>query len=318
MSSNADQTIRPIRTTWYKSPTLVITIGIIAVSSAALFIRFAQKEMPSLVIAAYRLGFASILMTPWVLRQHRNEIIGINRGDWIRIISAGFLLAIHFASWISSLEYTSVSSSVVLVTTTPIWVALFSPIFLKEKTNRMTILGLMVAILGGVIVSLANECTVSLAGIACISTRNFSNSGAMLGDALALDGAICASFYLMISRVLRKTVDLSVYVYCIFSSAALFLIMFVLLTGKSFFPYSPAAFIYCLALAIFPQIVGHTSLNWALAYLPVGFVALVLLGEPVGSTILAAIFLKEIPTLIELIGGVTILTGIYLASRKPE
>ena len=303
-------------TTWYRSPVFILGIGILAVSSASLFIRYAQQEMPSLVIAAFRLGLASVLMTPFVLRKHGNEIRAINRADWLRIAAAGLLLAIHFASWITSLEYTSVSSSVVLVTTTPIWVALFSPFILKERSSRMTVIGLAVAIAGGMIVSLAGDCVISSSGLACHPGSEQTSTNALFGNALALLGAICAGCYLIIGRILRKTVDLSVYVYCIFACAGLFLILFALLAGKSFYPYSLAAYAFCLALAVFPQIVGHTSLNWALAYLPVGMVAIVLLGEPVGSTILAAIFLKEIPTVWELTGGIIILSGIYIASRQ--
>lgn len=316
MSSKVVQQNDPIRITWYRSPVLILTIGIIAVSSASLFIRYAQREMPSLVIAAFRLGLASILMTPWVLRKHANELRSITKADWIKITGAGLLLAVHFAAWITSLEYTSVSSSVVLVTTTPIWVALFSPLILKEKSSRMTIVGLAVAILGGLIVSLANECSFTSSSLSCVSSNNIAAPGVLLGNLLALIGAICAGFYLIIGRMLRKTIDLSVYVYCIFASAAIFLVTFVLITHNVFYPYSFNAYMFCLALAVFPQIVGHTSLNWALAYLPVGLVAIVLLGEPVGSTILAALFLNEISTVVELTGGIIILLGIFLASRK--
>lgn len=316
MSSEGHPLTPPKRTTWYRSPVLILFVGILSVSSAALFIRFAQREMPSLVVAAYRLNLAAILMTPWVFRKHKNELDKISRQDWMRIVVAGFLLAVHFAAWITSLEYTSVSSSVVLVTTTPIWVALFSPLILKEKASRMTVTGLTIAILGGFIVSLANDCALSSAGLICDTGRQQFIDQSLLGNALALIGAICAAFYLIIGRILRKTIDLSVYVYCIFACAGWFLLLFVMVTRSALFPYSISAYLFCLALAIFPQIVGHTSLNWALAYIPVGLVAVVLLGEPVGATILAAIFLKEIPTAFELIGGSIILLGIFVASRK--
>jgi drug/metabolite transporter (DMT)-like permease len=318
LSSKVDLTNHPVRTMWYQSPVFILTIGIIAVSSASLFIRYAQQEMPSLVVATLRLGFASILMTPWVFKKHALEIRQIKQAEWIRIIGAGLLLAIHFSAWITSLEFTSVTSSVVLVTTTPIWVALFSSIFLHERPGRMIIVGLIVAIIGGVIVSLANECSYIGGSFGCSISTGFSKPTAMLGNSLALIGAVCAAIYLIIGRVLRKTVNLTVYVYCIFSCAALFLVFFVFLAGQTFLTYPLAAYGFCLALAVFPQIVGHTSLNWALAYLPVGLVAIVLLGEPVGSSILAAIFLKEIPTLLEILGGATILFGIYLASRSQE
>jgi drug/metabolite transporter (DMT)-like permease len=318
LSSKADFNQHPVRTRWYQSPTIILTIGILAVSSAALFIRYAQQEMPSLVVASLRLGLAAILMTPWVIRKHKTEIVKINPREWFLILGAGFLLAVHFATWISSLEYTSVASSVVLVTTTPIWVALFSPVVLKEKPGRMTIIGLIVAILGGMVVSMAQECSLVSGGISCAFINEPLHANALLGNILALVGAVCAALYLILGRILRKTVNLTVYIYCVFSCAALFLLFFVMISGQSFYPYPLAAYGFCLALAVFPQLIGHSSLNWALAYLPIGFVAIALLGEPVGSTILAAIFLKEIPTALEILGGLTILFGIYLASRKTD
>ncbi|NLF51367.1 MAG: DMT family transporter [Leptolinea sp.] len=316
MSSKVQPICNPNVGNFYRSPIFILAVGILAVSSASLFIRYAQREMPSIVIAAYRLGLASLIMTPWVWRKHNRQIVAIGRENWIRIIVAGLLLAFHFASWITSLEFTSVSSSVVLVTTTPIWVALFSPLILKERSNRMTLIGLVVAIIGGVIVSMSNECVVSMEGMNCALHKSQSYPSGMLGNGLALCGAICAAFYLIIGRILRKSIDLSVYVYCIFFSAAVFLVFFVIISGISFYPYSISTLLLCLALAVFPQIVGHTSLNWALGYLPVGLVAIVLLGEPVGSSILAALFLKEIPASLELAGGIIILLGIFLASRK--
>lgn len=315
MSSKVSPEIQPVRTTWYRSPSVILAVGILAVSSASLFIRFAQREMPSLVIAALRLGFASLLMGPLILKKYSTDFLKIQWNDWLKIVIAGFLLAVHFASWITSLEYTSVASSVVLVTTTPIWVALFSPILLKESPGRNTVIGLVVAIIGGLVVSLAKECVLADFTFSCPSLSGSVTPIAIFGNLLALAGAICAALYLIISRVLRKTIILSVYVYSIYSVAALFLIMFVGIAGLSFYPYSLVGFAFCLALAVFPQIVGHTSLNWALAFLPVGIVAIVLLGEPIGSIILAAIFLNESPSFVELAGGSIILLGIYLASR---
>ena len=128
-------------------PLLVVFIGILAVSTASIFIRQAQQQAPSLVIAAYRLGLATLGLLPFAWSR-RTEIFAMQRKQWILALGAGGILALHFASWITSLEYTSIASSVVLVTTTPLWVAIFSPLFLKERLSRAAVLGLAVALIG--------------------------------------------------------------------------------------------------------------------------------------------------------------------------
>src|SRR5512139_798188 len=114
------------------SPILAIAFGILAVSTASIFIRFAQREAPSLVIAAIRLEIATLVLTPLALVRHRKELFALHGGDLFLALLSGLFLALHFATSISSLEYTSVASSVVLVSTTPLWVALLSPLTLKE------------------------------------------------------------------------------------------------------------------------------------------------------------------------------------------
>src|SRR5699024_3708780 len=121
-----------VRASVSSQPVLALALGILAVSTAAIFIRYAQAEAPSLVIAAYRLSLAALLIAPFALSRRRAELAALGRRDlWLALLS-GFFLALHFAPWITSLEYTTVASSVVLVTTTPLWVALLSPLTLKE------------------------------------------------------------------------------------------------------------------------------------------------------------------------------------------
>ena len=141
-------------------PLMVVLMGILAVSTASIFIRQAQQEAPSLVIAAYRLGLAALGLIPFAYGK-RKEILGFSKKQWLLALGAGGILALHFASWITSLEYTSIASSVVLVTTTPLWVAIFSPLLLKERLNRAAMFGLVVALLGGTIVGMSEACNLS-------------------------------------------------------------------------------------------------------------------------------------------------------------
>lgn len=293
----------------------VLFLGILSVSTASILIRFAQKEVPSLTIAALRLTFASLILIPVVINHFRVERYTLLRHELLLGVISGFFLAIHFATWITSLEYTTVASSVVLVSTGPLWVALLSPILLKEKLTRVTKFGLGLTLLGGALISLSDAC-VWEQGLYCPSLSNLFHGQAMWGNFLALMGAWAVTGYLIIGRHLRKTVSLILYIFIVYSAAALILIALMLLSGESPFGYEPVSYIWLLLLALLPQLIGHSIYNWALRFLPVSFVSITTLGEPIGSVILAYFILFEKPSPAILIGGILILTGIYLASKQ--
>lgn len=297
-------------------PQAALLIGILAVSTASIFIRFAQKDAPSLIIAAYRLVLASLVLLPFALWRHRAELRGLGFRQIGLALLSGTFLALHFSVWITSLELTSVASSVVLVTTTPLWVALFSPIFLRERPNRVVFVGLFLALIGGTVVGLADSCSLNGNGISCPSLVTFFHRQAFLGDFLALAGAWFAAGYLMIGRNLRKGMSLTTYTFVVYGASAVVMIGIIGVARLPVTGYSPPVYLWLLLLALIPQLIGHSVFNWALAYLPVVFVSVALLGEPVGSTILAYFFLHEIPNLMKLIGGGIILIGIYITSRS--
>jgi drug/metabolite transporter (DMT)-like permease len=298
-------------------PLLVVLLGILAVSTASIFIRQAQQEAPSLVVAAYRLSLATLGLLPFAYGK-RKEIQAFSCKQWLLALGAGGILAFHFAAWITSLEYTSIASSVVLVTTTPLWVALFSPLFLKEHLNRAAVFGLVVALVGGTVVGMSEACSLSTSGLECSGFQGFWSGRAALGNFLALFGAWMAAGYMIIGRRLRPGLSLVSYVFVVYGVAALVLLGLVGLAGLPLTGYAPTTYMWFAALAVIPQLVGHSSLNWALRYLPASFVSVSLLGEPIGSIILAFIFLAESPTSMELAGGVLILMGIFLASRNQK
>lgn len=305
----------------YPLAVLVLTLGVVAVSTAAIFIRFAQQEAPSLVIAAYRLGLASLILLPFSFRYARREVATLSGSNRLRVLLAGVLLAAHFAAWIRSLELTSVASSVVLVTTTPLWVAIFSPFFLQERMKKEVWWGLSLAFSGGVVVSASQACAWESHQLTCMSISTFFQGKALIGNLLALTGAWMAAGYLLIGRKVRPLISLRSYTLLVYSTAAVVLIGLAAANGYSFIGYPLPIFGWFVLLAIIPQVIGHSSFNWALRYLPATFVSLALLGEPVGATILAMIFLRELPLINEIIGGAMILAGIYLASlanREPS
>jgi len=295
-------------------PYFLVPVGIIAVSTASLFIRLAQDFVPSITIAAFRLGLAALILLPYTLWKHGQELRSLSKTDLKLALLAGFLLAIHFASWITSLEYTSVASSVVLVTTTPLWVALLSPLFLGEKTPRIAFLGMIIALLGGAVIALSDICVWLPGGISCQASIANLGSKALLGDLLALIGAVAAASYLMIGRRLRKNISLTPYVFLVFSASAIFLVVGMLITVGVPPVYPAKVYSWLLLLAVVPQLIGHSIFNWSLKYLPTGYVAVNLLGEPIGSTILAYFFLDEMPSGVKLIGAILILAGIVMAS----
>jgi drug/metabolite transporter (DMT)-like permease len=275
----------------------LIPIGILAVSTASIFIKLC--DAPALIIATYRMVFASLILLPYALYKRTGRAWGKKEIGWL--ILSGFFLSLHFAFWIASLKYTSVASSVVLVSTHPIFVGIGSRLFLRERMGFYLILGIGLSVLGSAFISY---------GDMALSER------ALMGDGLALLGAITASGYFLVGRKMRKSQDLFSYILPVYSTAAVALIAFSLAFREAFWGYSPSTYFYLLLLALIPQLIGHTTFNWALKYLPVSMVAITILGEPIGSTILAYFILGEGLTSWKVLGGVLILAGILIALRR--
>jgi len=293
-------------------PILATTTGILFVSTASIFIRFAQEEASSIVIAASRLVIASLVLIPIALYKCRFEWKSLDRQELIKAGLSGFFLAMHFTTWISSLAYTSIASSVVLVTTTPLWVALLSPLVLKEYIRKSVIIGLIISMAGSVVVGLSNACQIQGGALQC--QAGVISGQAMIGNLLALFGAWMAAGYMLMGRQLRKKLDTIAYTSLVYGIAAIILTITVLVRKEPIFSYSPNTYLWLIALGIIPQLLGHSLLNWSLKYISAAYVSLTLLGEPLGTVILALIFLKESPTFLEGIGAGLILIGIIVAS----
>ncbi|MDP1546449.1 MAG: DMT family transporter [Anaerolineales bacterium] len=295
---------------------IALVTAILAVSTASIFIRFAQSDgAPSLVIAALRLTFATLLIAPVALTRHRDEIKRLDLRGILLAVSSGIFLAVHFATWISSLEYTSVASSVVFVSTGPLWVALLSPMLLKERLPRTALVGLALALVGGTVIGLSDACVWD-GGLACPSLADAMQGRAMWGNFLALAGAWMVTGYLIIGRKLRPQMSLVAYIFLVYGMAAVTLLVFMVFAGQSPFGYSPKIYGWIFLLAAVPQLIGHSTYNWLLKYLSATLVAVLTLAEPIGSAALAFFFLNETPTITVITGGVLILLGIYLASRR--
>ncbi len=311
-------------------------VGLLAVSTASLFIRYAQADgAPSLVIAAWRLSLATLVLLPLVLGRHRSEFARLAGRDWGLMAASGAFLGLHFGTWISSLAYTTVANSVVLVSTAPLFVALLAAGLLRERLTRAVLAGLVLALVGSIIVGVSDACAAG----GCPTPADLVRGEGFLGDMLALAGAAAVAVYLLIGRAVRARLSLLVYIFLTYGTAALTLIAAVWLTGTPLAGFTPADFpaslarglagllagtgpagggwaLWVLLLALVPQLIGHTSYNWALKYLPATFVSVTILGEPIGSTLLALLLLDETPTALKLLGGALILAGLLAASLR--
>jgi drug/metabolite transporter (DMT)-like permease len=293
-----------------------ILVAILAISTSSILIRFAQADgVPSIVIAALRLTFATVLLTPLALTKYLNEIKRFTRTEVLFGALSGLFLAVHFATWISSLEFTSVASSAVFVSTGPLWVALLSPMLLNERLNKIAIIGLILSLAGGTGIGLAEACTWNH-GLACPGFQNFLQGRAMWGNFLALAGAWAVTGYLIIGRRIRAGMSLVPYIFLVYGMAAIALLIFMLVSGHSPFGFAPKTYGWIFLLAAIPQLIGHSTFNWALKHMPATFVAVSILGEPIGSAILAIFILSEFPTPPIIFGGILILAGIMLVSSQ--
>lgn len=299
------------------TPYLIITIGILAVSTASLFIRFAQQEAHSLTIAAVRLSLASLILLPIAIRHFRPELSGMSGRDWWLVFGSGGFLAIHFATWILSLAYTSIASSIVLVATMPVWVAILAPLLLKEPLTRAALAGLAITTLGALVIGVSDSCA-SLLTLDCPPLQQLWSASELSGNLLALLGALSGAGYLLIGRDVRQRLSIIPYITAVYSIAAILLVTLALSTGQRFSGFSPAIYGWMILLAIIPQLIGHSSFNYALGKLPASFVSVTLLGEPLGTMLLAYIILDEQPGYTKAVGAILIFTGILIAAKSPS
>lgn len=286
---------------------LALALGVAVVATAALWIRAAIDAGASpLAVAAGRLTLAAAVVVPWALLRHRAELAALRRRDWAIAALSGLLLAVHFATWIASLRHTSVASSVALVTTNPIWVGLASWALLGERPGPRTLAGIALAIAGTALIIVSDLAPVAPSG---------ADHRAGLGNALALAGALAISGYLLVGRSLNLKLSLLSYVAIVYGAAAIAMTLIAGLAGQGLGTLPAASWWPILAMAIGPQLIGHTLINASLRHLSATFVALAILGEPVGSAILAWMLLGETVALLQGAGLALLLIGIAVAAK---
>lgn len=280
-------------------PYPILLLGIIAVSFAAILIRLSTA--PPLIIAFYRLFYGVLILLPFVFARYRQDLQRIDKRALLLSLLAGLFLALHFFSWITSLDYTTVTSSVILVTTHPILVAALSALLFKEDLSFGALLGILMAVLGSVVIGVS--------GMAL-------QSGAWRGDALAFFGAVMMAGYILVGSRARKALSLFPYVLLTYSSASILLLLLALSFQLPLRGYSLTNHLLFFLLGFGPTVIGHTCFNWALKYIPSTQVSVSILGEPIGATILAYYVFKEMPSWLALFGGALVLMGIYTTVRQ--
>jgi drug/metabolite transporter (DMT)-like permease len=278
-----------------KKSEFAILIAVVSVSFSAIFIRWSDSH--PLVIAMYRMGITSLILLPVVLLKNYNDIKNLNRNEicWITLI--GIILAIHFATWITSLKETSVASSVILVTSHPLFVAIISHYFYKEKLKMIGYLGIMTA----------------FTGVLILTAGDLGRGGSHFrGDLLALVGGLAAGLYILGGRKMRKDIPLVPYAFLVYSICTLSLLPACILISAPIYPLPAREYELFILMAIFPTILGHTLYNFALKYVKAQVISVSLLGEPIGASILAYLLLSEGINMFTAIGGGLILVGIFI------
>ena len=283
----------------------VFFVGVLAVSSAAIFVRMANSAAGgsspglSLVFATTRLAFASLFLIPvW----RKVVVVRVKPQVYVFAVLAGVFLGIHFAGYVASLGYTSIAASATLVNTNPVWLALLAWLWLGKRPSRLSVLGIVLAVSGGVLIALSG------------ASGAQPGANPLLGNLLALMGAFGFTFYLLLgSEAQRRGLAITPYIVIAYSVGALSLAVFPPLFGTSYFDVPLAFYGFALVTALLPQLVGHTAFNWTSRFLSPTLVSLVILFEPLVASLLGYLIFSEVPGRLTFIGAPVLLMGVAAA-----
>ena len=281
--------------------TLTLVAGVVSVSFASIFIRLSTA--PPLIISFYRMFFSFLLIFFYAYYRGniKSEIKKLKRQDYFLLGAAGLFLSIHFAFWVTSLNHTSIASSVVLVTTQPFFIVLIESTLLDRKPSKNFLLGLVVAAVGSFLI-----------GFGDFRGAEFG----LIGDVFALLGAAMAASYFLIGGEVRQRIKLLPYILLVYGFSSAFLFIFCLVADLPLVRYSPGNYSLFLLLALIPTLIGHTSFNWLLSEVKASMIGVTILGEPIGASILAIVFFEEYPSYWVIAGGSFVLLSIYFLWRQ--
>lgn len=282
-----------------KHPIIMIIIGIIGISVSSIFVRYSSA--PSIVTAAYRLSWTSLLMTPMIFtkRSVRKELLSLDKRNVLLSILSGVFLALHFGFMFEALQHTSVASTTSIIATEVIWVSLGYLLVLRGKLSLKALAIVIFTLMGSLLIAYGDK----------------SSGGYLYGDLLALFAAIAVAVYMLIGNVVRKSVTTTVYTYIVYISGAVVLLATSFITGNNIFKFGLSPVIVGLLLAVFSTMMGHSVFSWCLKYFTPSFVSTCKLLEPVVAAIIAVFLFGELPTVYTVIGGLMILSGVFYYSR---
>ena len=280
---------------------LIVLLGVLGVSASSILVRLSTA--PSLILVFYRVGMAALLLAPWVWLRHRQELRSLSGREVLLCLGSGGALGLHFSVYFESLRYTSIASSVVLVDTEVLFVALISILLFHKKLSGKAWLAVGLALGGSVIIAMADTA---------------AGPDALRGDALALAGALFVAIYTMIGAVCRKTVSTTVYTFLVYLAASLTVLVIALAEGQAITGYGSVNYLTGFGMAILCTLLGHSVFSWGLKYLPPAFISTAKLLEPVFASLLGLILFREVPGILTVLGGIIIIFAIALYSRVEE
>lgn len=277
---------------------LAVLLGVAGVSLSAVFVRWSTA--PSLILVLYRVGMAAALLAPYTLLRHREELRTLARREVLLCLASGAFLGLHFAAYFESLRWTSIASSVVLVDTEVLFVALGTVLVLRQRLSGRAWLAVALAFGGSVVIAMADTAV---------------GPDAVRGDIIALSGALCMAVYTMIGAVCRKNVSTTVYTFLVYCSAALTVLVIALFGGLPLTGYGAENVLTAFGMAVFCTLLGHSVFSWGLKYLPPAFISTAKLLEPVFASVWGLALFGERPGVLTLLGGAVIIAGVALYGR---
>ena len=280
---------------------LIIILGVVGVSLSAPLVRISSA--PAMILAFYRVAMAGVLLLPYVLLRNREELKGMSRKDWNLALTSGVCLGLHFSLYFESLRYTSIASSVVFVDTEVFFVAMIMLVIFKEKIPPLGWAGILATFLGSVIIALSDS---------------GSGGGALLGDMIALAGAVVVAIYTIIGKVLRQRISTTTYTLLVYIAASVTVLILLLVNGIPLTGYQPVDYWAAFGMAVFCTLLGHSIFSWGLKYESAAFISNSKLLEPVFASLIGIALFREIPRPAVILGGLIVIGGVFLYTRVSD
>lgn len=283
-----------------RSVYVALAIGILAGASAALSTKYALAEGASpLMIAFFRLGAATLLLTPIVVARYRDDLRRLTRRDLLLLSVGGMWMALHFVLWSASLVYTSVLVATVVVCSSPIWTAVFEIAFLRARLTRLILLGLVLAVGGNVVIALGSSAD--------------GGTNHALGGFIALVAAVAIAAQRTIGRLLRLHIPVFPYLWFMYLAGTTVLVPVMVASQTPIIGYTPQAYFWMFLLTLLPQLLGHGAFNYALGYFSATFTSLIIQMQPPIAAVVAYFALGEVPSWLQVVGGIVIVSGVVIA-----